>query len=514
MKEDFFSKLTVKNYNNELEKILEAKDFSKDVKNLLLSMLYKVESSYHDYAKVKRNVENKNDFIELILNNIKMCNKIKIIRPASTRAEELENKNKTFEIHKEEKEIEIFPNEKSLLYAIYYLGNEKMYLNEKYDYIRIALPTLLNEGKDNNKVEIIRDFNAWSWNTNPDEITNITCNLIYQNLLILLGYNQLDSWMKSENYEDKLEILEQKLSNLYGETETKKILDLIYKISISLCAKRNNKERERLEDEFKYIKIDYEKIQNKKEFLTSLSEKKKQLLEKIGQIDTKLKDDKLLEEEYYARNETLPQYNKMMNIEHFVQILNKERRKALKGIEECNTLMEPKKYVEEKERLKKEFEFLEYLEKDIDEEMLKVQKLFLKAFQKKIEMAENKKEVIELIYMLRYYYFIPYNHNEYIKDNKKLIEPLKETTKTLIQIMYKFKIINKLLINSKTSQEIISKIFETRIMDLETIEIEITKQEEILKINIYDKEEFEKTFEIAYDAKEKIKTGKKIKLLN
>ena len=70
MKEDFFSKLTVKNYNNELEKILEAKDFSKDVKNLLLSMLYKVESSYHDYAKVKRNVENKNDFIELILNNI------------------------------------------------------------------------------------------------------------------------------------------------------------------------------------------------------------------------------------------------------------------------------------------------------------------------------------------------------------------------------------------------------------------------------------------------------------
>ena len=44
-KNKILSKLNIdiKDYNNELEKILENKLFSYDVKNLLLSMLYKIE---------------------------------------------------------------------------------------------------------------------------------------------------------------------------------------------------------------------------------------------------------------------------------------------------------------------------------------------------------------------------------------------------------------------------------------------------------------------------------------
>jgi len=60
MKEDFFSKF--KDYNKELEKILEKKDFSKDVKNLLLSMFYKLEISYNDYFFVKRNCKSKQEY--------------------------------------------------------------------------------------------------------------------------------------------------------------------------------------------------------------------------------------------------------------------------------------------------------------------------------------------------------------------------------------------------------------------------------------------------------------------
>ena len=45
-KRKILSKLNIdiKDYNNELEKILENKLFSYDVKNLLLSMLYKIEN--------------------------------------------------------------------------------------------------------------------------------------------------------------------------------------------------------------------------------------------------------------------------------------------------------------------------------------------------------------------------------------------------------------------------------------------------------------------------------------
>ena len=62
MKEEIFSKF--KDYNKELEKILEKKDFSKDTKNLLLSMFYKLDISYNDYSKVKRNTKTKAEYLE------------------------------------------------------------------------------------------------------------------------------------------------------------------------------------------------------------------------------------------------------------------------------------------------------------------------------------------------------------------------------------------------------------------------------------------------------------------
>ena len=56
-KKNLLEKLVKKDYNNELEAILEKKQFSIEVKNILLSMLYKINISYNDYATVKRNVE-------------------------------------------------------------------------------------------------------------------------------------------------------------------------------------------------------------------------------------------------------------------------------------------------------------------------------------------------------------------------------------------------------------------------------------------------------------------------
>ena len=45
-KEKLLRKIHMKDYTNSLEKILEDKQFSVDTKNLLLSMVYKIENSY------------------------------------------------------------------------------------------------------------------------------------------------------------------------------------------------------------------------------------------------------------------------------------------------------------------------------------------------------------------------------------------------------------------------------------------------------------------------------------
>ena len=69
-KNKIFSKFNLKNYNDELEEILETKVFSFDVKNLLLSMLYKIENAYKDYKSVKYEVLSINDIIEYIIKTI------------------------------------------------------------------------------------------------------------------------------------------------------------------------------------------------------------------------------------------------------------------------------------------------------------------------------------------------------------------------------------------------------------------------------------------------------------
>ena len=52
--DNFLEKIVKKDYNNELEAILEKKYFNEDVKSILLNILYKIETAYKDYKKVKQ----------------------------------------------------------------------------------------------------------------------------------------------------------------------------------------------------------------------------------------------------------------------------------------------------------------------------------------------------------------------------------------------------------------------------------------------------------------------------
>ena len=52
-KETLFSK---NNYDIQLEEVLDKKEFDDEAKSLILGILYRIEESYKDYAKVKLNV--------------------------------------------------------------------------------------------------------------------------------------------------------------------------------------------------------------------------------------------------------------------------------------------------------------------------------------------------------------------------------------------------------------------------------------------------------------------------
>ena len=191
-------KLLKKDYNEELEEIAESKRFEKEAQNLLLSMLYKVEIAYDDYKTTKREVPEKEEFIKEIVEIVKRnVREIQIAKPNSelekilekTRCKILEEEPEN-EYNNEQKVI-FFPNEKVVLFSIVRAGLEKIRNNLKIE--EKSIISLLEIGKCMSYSESIRDFNGFSWQALPKDIENIELNIIYTNLLFLLGRETLNN---------------------------------------------------------------------------------------------------------------------------------------------------------------------------------------------------------------------------------------------------------------------------------------------------------------------------------
>ena len=175
-----------------LANIAEQRNFGQDAENLLLSMVYKVEDSYNNYQNVKREVPDKNEFIEDIVNDVNTsCAQILIATPKSQLEKELKaNKCKILtevENNVIGKRVISYPNERTLLYGVSKAAIPPLKSNSPI--ASKALATAISIGKCISKAEVIRDFSGWSWSIDEKEIESTECNIIYVFLTYLLGYD-------------------------------------------------------------------------------------------------------------------------------------------------------------------------------------------------------------------------------------------------------------------------------------------------------------------------------------
>lgn len=522
MKEEFFSKF--KDYNGELEKILEKKDFSKDSKSLLLSMFYKLESSYSDYETVKRKVKSKQEFLENILENIKYCNKIDLIKPGTQKFKELENNNIKYNVDLKMKKIEVIDNELYLLAAIMELNNFKIYLNEKYNLIRNSFPYLLNCANDMQISEVLRDFNAFSWNTNVKDIENVNINLIYEDLKLALNFDIIRKIENTNEVEDIVKIIKEDLNKTYGEEITTKFLNIIFKLTIIIYINKSSIERKRLEDERNILTEELEEIKNKKDYIEKIINKKQELSKKIKELDLILNDKELLIKEYEKRNAGKSEYNKIFSLSHLTEKLQREREKTISKIDDCNKKLEPKQYIKNKQKLQNDYNLLKDIDfEDVKNDKLlyryinKLQKILLeKILPQKLETINEKENLIDFIYQLRYYNLIQYNSEKEIKDVKEFQENLTNLEKLLIKKLYSLKIINTLSTSERNDIEIVRNIFLLRTISLENLYLELFKiEDDKYRLNIYDEKdtlEESKGIQLQFNKKDKIKLKRKVKL--
>ena len=432
----FFSRL--KDYNNLLEEILDRKTFPSIAKSLLLSMTYKLEIAYKDYEKVKVNCVTKEQFLDNILDIIKKyCDNIKTVEPESSQATLLEENNVEAVTNTKERSILTYPTEQAMLYAISDI--EPKYFFIKKDFVfKNVLQKVLVEGYKQNTIEILKNFNGWSWEVNSNEKMNYTSNIIYQNIMMLKGEDFLYDWrMDNQARKDYLSDLKRSIKNITGN-------DNYY---LSLC-------------KLLYIIAD----KNEKSKIT--------------------KELKIKEKEYQ-------------------DIISKEAEKDKENSKNFNKL--------------KNYQIILKSNNSEYEELVELQKQFLKIMEKKINRLTLHEEMVEILYQLRLYKNLVFYEGVLIKNYVEIQNMLEYVMKLAITKACKLGVIKIISMDIETNFEILNYILDTKIINLETIKIYLEIEDEDIFVKVYDKEIFEKQGKIKFDGKKKdiaIKRKKMIKIFN
>lgn len=510
-KEKILSKLNIKDYKNDLEIVLEDKQFDEEAKSLLLSIFYKLDNFYKDYMDVKKECCSKSKYLEEYISIIKnKCNKIRVLPPQEC------TKTKKYTINRKKGEIFSFPSENILLYAVYEL-NEKYEKdsNKNEDFINLCINFLLNKGKTINSTEPIRDFNGWSWNVEINNTKNIEYNLLFQNLLILFGENFIDEIINKPNI---LNMIKNKIKIIDIGKRGYEFLEYLIQLSVLMY---NNDSIENHTECVEYKKSLINKIDmlnNRKEYINDKTRNNTIIIKQIQKIDIILNDINLIRREF-EKSINL-ENDKYFSISDFVDDLEIQRKKLLNQIGNNNKLLSPKEYLKNLDDYKKILSLFSLIKEDqekvnIQSRLVKMQIAFLENIRLKISNTENKKDLYNMATELRYYSNVPYKKNKSVITQEKIEQTFENITKELIYKMVENKVIDIGFRTKKLNYDILKYIFKTKIIKLDNIVIKISFIENNqIKVDYYDGNMLDHTecFNIPFDEEIMNKKDKKIKL--
>lgn len=481
-KKKIFSKINIRDYNNELEKIMDKKYFPIDIKNILLNMLYKIETSYDDYNLVKVDTISKKEFIQDIFEIIEnKCKEIKLTNGPNDKRKVKKN------------DVIYAYNEQSLIYELFKIQSD-FKINSNYRFINEPMNNLLKDGYSMDMSEIIRDFDGWSWNINKNSISNITYNLVYQDIKYLINNIFLIEWRNAEENDiNYLQELKRRLENRYNKNLSENIINLIMKISVLEHLKEYPESKQELIKLEEETKETLENMNNKTKYIQEIVEKKKQIGKKVNRLDKIINNRTILEREFIDRNNRLNEDEVIFSLSDLSVILSNERQELINELKYCNKLINPKNYINERIEVKKRMEFLTSLElQDINleekifENIILLQKNFLKAIEIRIDKLETKKDIYDMVCLLRYYKKIPITNELSINDIEELKRNITKIEKKLITKGCNLKAINIISYNIQINYKIISKILDTKIINLNDIIIELVKKDTKNILNIYE----------------------------
>lgn len=179
-----------------------------------------------------------------------------------------------------------------------------------------------------------------------------------------------------------------------------------------------------------------------------------------------------------------------------------EREKCIKQIMEYNKKLDPRQLIKQIKKNKVNnvaiFNYKEAIDNSETalDEIIKLQKMFLKGYKILAERLSGKKEVLELLYEFRYYNLIPISKEELLKDNDELKADIESVQEFLIQKAMNEKLINSVNSNEYINNEILKNIFSLKIIKLENAEVNLRITQTGIRANYLDGDVEEKSKDI------------------
>lgn len=491
-------------YNSILEKILDSKYFSSNSKSLLLSMIYKLEDFYNDYRIVKNIDTTKDEFLNLILDTIKKyCDNIKLVEPED--AEILKKNNVLAVTNENERSILCYPTENSILYSIADIMPKYFYVSDSFEYKNSLQRTLVN-GYNLNILEILSDFNGWSWDANIKGKQYFQDNLIYQNMVIIFGNLFMEEWRERSTADvDSLH----EIRKYFAKTE---YFDYLCKYLVfGLTAREKAKTNKDLEQKQKKL----DQISNKITYFEQIKIAKMKYLKELEKLTIILNNKDLMRKEYMAKNLKLMPEKRIPTLGTYKKMLEEKKEKVVNEISRLTANMNPINYMNTKRELEKFIEINSKESEDKDKILINLQSEFIKALKETCFETEDTESLKNLIYKIRYYRYLYVTKEKQIKDVDILNNQINEVLKQAIHKLVSTENMKKIATDNSLNQEIICNILDTKVINLSELKFEFSIKEDGINFKTYEKEVFEKEFEINGEFSKKnfeIKPGKIYKL--
>ena len=177
-------------------------------------------------------------------------------------------------------------------------------------------------------------------------------------------------------------------------------------------------------------------------------------------------------------------------------MLDKRKEKVVDEISRLTASMNPINYMNKKRELEKFIEINSKSIEDKDEIIIKLQEEFIKALKDNCYETEDAQSLKDLIFKVRYYKYLYISEDKQIKDIPTLNENIDIVLEQIIQKLVASENIRKIAKDNIINENIIKNILNTKVIDLLNLKFEINIKENCLKVKTYEKEVFEKEFEI------------------